>query len=105
MTEPMSTERLEELEKFCLTSPTFKICVLEALQKIDESCQEIRRLWAENDRLRQDRSDALNVKSREGLLSSEWIARTGKAERRAKELEAEITKLREFVESVVCVFL
>jgi hypothetical protein len=45
----------------------------------------------ENDRLRQDRSDALNVRSREGLLASEWIARTGKAER-------ELAEAREWIE-------
>lgn len=38
-------------------------------------------MQAENDQLRQDRYDALSVTSRDGLLSSEWVARTGKAER------------------------
>src|SRR5881397_843170 len=49
---------------------------------------EVRRLQAENDRLRQDRADALSVRSREGLLSSEWVARTGKAERERDEARA-----------------
>lgn len=42
---------------------------------------EAGRLERENDQLRLDRRDALSVTSRDGLLSSEWIARTGKAER------------------------
>lgn len=37
------------------------------------------------DRLRQERSDALNVKTKEGLTCSEWILRTGKAERERDE--------------------
>jgi len=45
--------------------------------------------------LRQDRYDALSVKSKEGLLSSEWILRTGKSERRAKELTAELAASQE----------
>lgn len=39
----------------------------------------------EIERLRQDRSDALSVTSRDGLLASEWVARTGKAERELAE--------------------
>lgn len=61
---------------------------------------ELTRLRAENDRLRQDRADALSVTSRDGLLSSEWIARTGAAERKARESEAEITRLRAELERV-----
>jgi hypothetical protein len=61
----------------------------------------IRAVLAENERLgelaerrRQDRADALSVKSRDGLLSSEWLARTGKAERERDEARAENERLR-----------
>jgi hypothetical protein len=50
-----------------------------------DAADELASLRRENDRLRQDRSDALNVRSREGLLASEWVARTGKAERELAE--------------------
>lgn len=56
------------------------------------------RLVAENDQLRQDRYDALSVTSKDGLLSSEWIARTGKAERIAKDLSARVRELEEALE-------
>lgn len=58
---------------------------------------EVVRWKAENTRLFRDRYDALSVTSREGLLSSEWVARTGKAERERDEAEAEVERLREVV--------
>jgi|GEM_PF-5443433 len=45
-------------------------------------------LEATNDRLLQDRLDYSQVTTTEGLNASEWIWRTGKAERRVAELEA-----------------
>lgn len=51
--------------------------------------------------LERERDDALNVKTKEGLTCSEWIARTGKAERerdeslsRAESAESENARLR-----------
>ncbi len=55
---------------------------------------EIDSLRAENARLSPDRYDALSVKSKEGLLASEWIARTGRAEREAESLRAENERFR-----------
>lgn len=52
-------------------------------------------LEAHGDRLRQDRADALSVKSREGLLASEWVARTGKAERERDKAEAAAGQMRD----------
>ncbi len=49
-------------------------------------------LRADSDRLRQDRADLLNVKTKEGLGASEWMMRTATAER---ELAAAI-KERDF---------
>ena len=46
---------------------------------------EVERLTAHNRKLWQERYDALSVTSRDGLLSSEWVARTGKAERERDE--------------------
>jgi len=63
-------------------------------RKIEEQTKEIERLEELAERRRQDRADALNVKSRDGLLSSEWLARTGKAERERDEARAEVERLR-----------
>lgn len=43
----------------------------------------------ENERLRRERADALAVTTREGLTASEWLLRTGKAEREAREALAD----------------
>ena len=53
----------------------------------------IEALETQNGQLRQDRSDALNVRSRDGLLSSEWVARTGKAERERDEALALLSRM------------
>lgn len=53
---------------------------------------ELERARADYDRMKLDRADALNVRSRDGLLSSEWIARTGKAERERDEARAELSE-------------
>jgi len=53
-----------------------------------DALDEIERLRAEVERLRQERADALNVMSRDGLLSSEWVLRTGKAEHERDEAHA-----------------
>lgn len=63
--------------------------------RLAEAEKERDRLVAENDRLRQDRYDALSVTSKDGLLASEWVARTGKAERESKALSARIRELEE----------
>jgi hypothetical protein len=55
---------------------------------------EVERLRADLARVRQERYDALSVTSRDGLLSSEWILRTGKAERERNEALAEVGTLR-----------
>ena len=49
-------------------------------------------------RLAEERADALNVKSKDGLLSSEWIARTGKAER---ERDAALARVKELERALV----
>lgn len=46
------------------------------------------------ERARRDRYDALGVKTKEGLLASEWLLRTGKAERERDEALAEVARLR-----------
>lgn len=53
-------------------------------------------LLAENERLRHERYDALSVKTREGLLASEWVLRTGKAESERDALKAENERLKAF---------
>lgn len=57
-------------------------------------CAERDEALTTSERRRQDREDALNVKSKEGLTCSEWILRTGQAERKYNKLDSEATKLR-----------
>ena len=45
------------------------------------------------DRAVKDRSDVLDVKTKEGLSCSEWLMRTAIAERKAKDLEAQLRQV------------
>jgi hypothetical protein len=63
--------------------------------QIEQAKAETARLEQENDRLRRDRAEALNVRSRDGLLSSEWVARTGRAEAIAKQMQAKLAAVVE----------
>lgn len=51
-------------------------------------------LRAEVAQLTQDRDDALSVRSKDGLPASEWVLRTGRAERERDEAKAETEKLK-----------
>lgn len=69
---------------------------VERMQEtIDSLRAENAELIVKNEQLYKDRYDALSVHTKEGMLASEWLLRTGKAERRVKELEAENAELRE----------
>ena len=67
----------EEIERL-LHEPRERSEILSRAEGLRAAADEI-------ERLRQDRSDALSVTSRDGLLASEWVARTGKAERELAE--------------------
>lgn len=71
-----------------------------ARQMVTDTHAALERSEAENARLRQERADALSVTSRDGLLSSEWVLRTGQAERRVAELEALLAQT-DFILSVL----
>jgi hypothetical protein len=62
---------------------------------------ELEALRAENDRLRQDRLDYSSATTSEGLNASEWIWRTGKAERERDALRAERDALAARVEALL----
>ena len=67
-------------------------CAKRRTQLLFAAQDKIAELQTDNTRLRQERHDALSVTSRDGLLSSEWVLRTGQAERRVAELEALISR-------------
>lgn len=80
--------------------------IMDALEQVAREVAE--KVWAlgeeERKRLRQERFDALTVYTKEGLLASEWVARTGKAERerdaadaRAESAERERDGLRDLI--------
>ena len=54
--------------------------------------------WKKVDQLMADRKVILSVDTTDGLTSSEWILRTGKALARAKAAEAEVERLRKALE-------
>ncbi len=51
------------------------------------------RVSASYERIFQDRYDLLTVESKEGLLSSEWLMRTARAERECNDLRNEVARL------------
>lgn len=53
----------------------------------------VSRLAADNARLKEERAAALSVTTREGLLASEWVLRTGMAERKRDRLAARVAEL------------
>lgn len=53
------------------------------------------RIVAGYDRIFQDRYDLLTVESKEGLLSSEWLMRTARAERECNDLRNEVARLKQ----------
>lgn len=69
----------------------------------DQLTQRTAELEAANiraDKAVQDRADVLNVKSTDGLTSSEWIMRTATAERKVKDLQAELERVRGLVRAL-----
>lgn len=62
--------------------------------ELDAKDAEIERVWELYNRAMQDRRDALSVTSKDGLLSSEWLLRTGVAERKLDEARDERDALR-----------
>lgn len=61
---------------------------------LPEALRELQEERVVSERRRQERADALNVKTTDGLTSSEWILRTGKAERERDEALRELERLR-----------
>ena len=90
--------------RLCVPSDRLENLVREsdAMALLSEKDAEIERLRGDNDRLRADRCALLEVKSVDGLLSSEWLMRTANAEKALKEArsllaekDAEIERLQE----------
>lgn len=72
-----------------------RVCAVNANRdaEVSELRKRIAELEAKNAQLSQDRYDALSVTTREGLLCSEWVLRTGKAERERDEARRRIADL------------
>jgi hypothetical protein len=66
-----------------------------ALESVPTLTVEVEELREENDRLRQDRLDYSHTTTTEGMNASEWIWRTGRAEREADALRALARQLGE----------
>ena len=62
--------------------------------ELKNALERISELEFDNDRLRQDRQNALSVLSTDGMSVSEWVDRTRRAERLRDEWQAEANKLR-----------
>ena len=63
-----------------------------ALQRVAEVEAEAERAWHAHREMWQDRYDALDARTTEGMSAAEWQLRTGKAERRAREAEAALAQ-------------
>jgi len=71
------------------------VCAATLLHRAEDAEARVAELGAANVRLLQDRMDYSSVKTIEGLNASEWIWRTGKAERqRDQAIELLGTMLR-----------
>jgi len=81
LTEQVTTWKQQSLDD-CET-------LIEVQSERDALTERVAELERENDRLRRDRYEALSVTSRDGLLASEWVARTGRAEAEVQRLTQE----------------
>lgn len=72
--------------------------IVRMLNAVGPLLDTIEALRAEVERLKQDRYDALSVTSRDGLLSSEWVLRTGKAERERDSLRSQLSSTRQLAD-------
>jgi hypothetical protein len=62
-------------------------------RELQKKGKRIAELEADLTRVRAERASALDVKSKEGLTSSEWLLRTGLAERKVVKQRAAFKKL------------
>lgn len=99
----MSDDLIQELREFDTynreSKPWVSGLCRRAARELKALRAEVERLEAHNAKLWQDRYDALSVPSKDGLLSSEWIARTGRAERKQKAAEQKAAELQERVDA------
>lgn len=69
-----------------------KAALTAALQRAEQAEAEAERAWHAHREMWQDRYDALDARTTEGMSAAEWQLRTGKAERRAREAEAALAQ-------------
>jgi chromosome segregation ATPase len=67
----------------------------EAHEAIETLRAECKRLAGDNDRLRIALKDALSINTTDGMTASEWVERTGKAERERDALAEKVKKFNE----------
>ena len=81
----MPTIRIDKID-YQIPEPVMDVIHQTAMR--EKSLQaRVTELETVNERLRQDRLDYSSVTTTEGMNASEWIWRTGKAERRVAKLE------------------
>lgn len=88
----IANARVAELE---VASILDKNALRLALARVAELERAEFDLESENARLRQDRAEALDVKTTEGLTASEWLHRTARSDARAEKAEARVAELKE----------
>ena len=89
---PLTAEEETELRAYLASrKPSEGVFKLERIiATLDMARTERDEALALAERRRQDRADALSVMSTDGLLSSEWVLRAGKAERERNEAQAKL---------------
>lgn len=96
MSEPQDAEdMLREMLRLGDCGLTYRSAVEAVLGLVELLRKENEQLHTTHDRLRRDRAEVLNVKTADGLTSSEWLMRTAKAEAEVKRLRAENAALKE----------
>lgn len=65
----------------------------DAQRAIDDLKAQLADEQQRADRAVKDRSEVLDVKTKEGLSCSEWLMRTATAERKVKDLEAQLRQV------------
>lgn len=75
--------------------PSWPASGVELAQRVGKLQGELEEARRDCERMRDERAAVLNVKTTDGLTASEWIARTGVAERDLARARGEVDALRE----------
>ena len=102
----------EKVKELVANQAEYEKCTDEQITALNQGCLDYEKqiatlqaqLAAEQhraDRAVQDRRDALDVKTKEGMSCSEWLMRTATAERQVNELKAQLWQVEEALDEAL----